>query len=211
MRVVRLLDHAGSIDGSAETRPTGAGIELVQGTKERLAGDNVHVDAGLVIVPIGIPERRLGPALLRHRKLLRAEGLAQLLPLRLLEFAHRSRFVGWNGPDCFAPPPLKRRKRDRQDQAQTDRHAPERNLATVIHVWNRAWGTGEPGFRIVSHTLQSRSRPQPYAQLSGSGVAGSVTEPAKALVEPDHAHTPGRSMRTPLSSFGNLTQGDPAR
>ena len=43
-----------------EARPAGAGVELVERAEQRLAGDDVDVDAGLVVVPVLIVERRLG-------------------------------------------------------------------------------------------------------------------------------------------------------
>src|SRR5690606_19973368 len=42
-----------------------AGVELVERGEQRLARDDVDVDAGLVVVPVFVVERPLGAALLR--------------------------------------------------------------------------------------------------------------------------------------------------
>ena len=70
---VRLLDHVGRIDRHREARPAAARVELLGGGEQRLSGDDVHVDAGLLLVPELVVERRLGGALLGHRILPRVQ------------------------------------------------------------------------------------------------------------------------------------------
>src|SRR3982750_2499417 len=53
-------------DGRGEPRPAGAAVVLVERREERLARDHVHVQAGLVVVPVLVAERRLGAVVLRH-------------------------------------------------------------------------------------------------------------------------------------------------
>ena len=61
------------IHGFGETGPAAFAIKFVQGREERLAGNDVHVEAGRVMIPICILKRMFGPALLRDPKLLARE------------------------------------------------------------------------------------------------------------------------------------------
>ena len=54
------------------------GIELVGRSEERLSGDHVHVEAGRVMIPELVAERRLGGAALGHVVLRRSEHAPQL-------------------------------------------------------------------------------------------------------------------------------------
>src|ERR1700692_3050887 len=67
---IRVLDHVLGIERLGEARPAGAAFELVERSKERLAGDNVHVDARLLVVPIRVIEGPLRRVPLRHAILL---------------------------------------------------------------------------------------------------------------------------------------------
>ena len=60
-----------ALDRPGEARPTGAAVELVDRCEQRFAGDDVDVDAGLVVVPVLAGERPLGAVLLRYVILLR--------------------------------------------------------------------------------------------------------------------------------------------
>src|SRR5258705_2336117 len=51
-----------------ETGPTAITVELVEGGEQRLAGHYVHVDSGLIMVPISILEGALSSILLSHRQ-----------------------------------------------------------------------------------------------------------------------------------------------
>ncbi len=62
-----------------KTRPTGAGVEFVERTKERLAADHRNIDASLVIVEVFVVKRRLGPAFHGHVILQRSELFLQSL------------------------------------------------------------------------------------------------------------------------------------
>src|SRR5581483_10878025 len=67
-----------------EARPAGAGVELVERAEQWLAGDDVDVDAGLMIVPVLVPERRLGAIVLGDLELHGSELLLQLGLCRFL-------------------------------------------------------------------------------------------------------------------------------
>src|SRR6266496_2295462 len=49
-------------NGLGETGPTRAAVELIKGTKQRFARDNINVNARLVIVPVSIVKWRLRAA-----------------------------------------------------------------------------------------------------------------------------------------------------
>ena len=73
MAEVALLDDVGGLDRLGEARPAGTAVELVDRREQRLAGDHVDVDAGLVVVPVLAGERPLGAVLLGHVVLLRRQ------------------------------------------------------------------------------------------------------------------------------------------
>ena len=64
-----LLDDVGRLDRPREARPAGAAVELVGRREQRLARDDVDVDAVVVVVPELVAERRARCRLLRHRVL----------------------------------------------------------------------------------------------------------------------------------------------
>src|SRR6202453_911402 len=57
---VPALDDVLRLDRHGEARPPGAAVVLADRGEQRLAGDYVDVDAGLLVVPVLVPERRLG-------------------------------------------------------------------------------------------------------------------------------------------------------
>src|ERR1700745_3998246 len=70
---VAALDHVARLDRNREARPAGVAVELADRREQRLAGHDVNVDAGLLVVPVLVPERRLGAVLLRDPVLLRGK------------------------------------------------------------------------------------------------------------------------------------------
>ena len=70
------LHHGRLLDGLGKGGPAAAALELVRGGKKRLAGDDVHIDALLELVPELIAEGTLRAALLGDAVLL----LRQLIP-----------------------------------------------------------------------------------------------------------------------------------
>src|SRR5262245_33436195 len=86
--VLALGDVPGD-DRPGEARPAGARVELVERAEEGLAGDDVDVDPGLVVVPELVAERRLGRLALRHLVLLGGELRSQLEVARLPVVCHR--------------------------------------------------------------------------------------------------------------------------
>src|SRR5262245_33075474 len=65
-RAVGLLGDFALFDWLCKARPSSAGIELIQGTEQRLAGNYIDINAGLMVVPIRVLEGRFRAALLRH-------------------------------------------------------------------------------------------------------------------------------------------------
>src|SRR2546428_9653138 len=63
--VLPLADVPG-LERSREARPARPGLVLVERAEDRLARDDVDVDAGPVVVPVFVVEGRLGAFLLRH-------------------------------------------------------------------------------------------------------------------------------------------------
>ena len=63
-RVVTFFNNIGSLQRPGKTGPASAGLELVGRTEQGLSRDNIDIDAGLFVVPVFIPERRLGAILL---------------------------------------------------------------------------------------------------------------------------------------------------
>jgi len=74
---IGFLDDLGGFHRPRETRPAGAGIKFVQRTEQWLAGNDVHVNAGFVIVPKIVSERWFGSRMLGHFELKRSQ-----LPLK---------------------------------------------------------------------------------------------------------------------------------
>src|SRR5438876_4962142 len=62
VRGVGELGDVGGFERPHEARPPGAGIELVGGGEQGLAGNHIDVDPGLVVIPELVAERRVGRA-----------------------------------------------------------------------------------------------------------------------------------------------------
>ncbi len=78
MRGIVLLDDRARRDRLPEARPSGPRVELLGGAEQRLAGHDVDVDAGGVIVEVLVVERRFGALVLRDFVLHRRQLFAQL-------------------------------------------------------------------------------------------------------------------------------------
>src|SRR5262245_33092603 len=83
VRRVGVLDHVGWLQRSGEAGPAGAAVELVVRAEEWLSRGDVHVDPGLVVVPVLVLKRRLGARLLGDLVLQRRQTAAQLVIARL--------------------------------------------------------------------------------------------------------------------------------
>ncbi len=70
---VGVLDDVVLGERLGEARPAGAAVELVQRAEKRLAGDDIDVDAGGVVVPVGVAEGRFGAGLAGDAVLLGGE------------------------------------------------------------------------------------------------------------------------------------------
>src|SRR6266498_3490672 len=77
----------GFLERSGEARPARAGIVLVERREERLARDDIQIDARPVVVPVFVREGALGPLLLRDVVLEGRQLLAELGVRRFLEVA----------------------------------------------------------------------------------------------------------------------------
>jgi hypothetical protein len=62
--IVCSLDNVFCIKRSREARPTGTGFIFVFGAEKWLSGDDIDIDAILMIVPVLITVRRLGTIVL---------------------------------------------------------------------------------------------------------------------------------------------------
>ncbi len=82
---VRPFDDVVRFERPGEARPAGAGLILVQGGEERLPGDDVHVDARPVIVPVPVVEGRFRALLLGHVVLQRRQVPPQVSVARFHE------------------------------------------------------------------------------------------------------------------------------
>src|SRR5712692_349309 len=82
--VLALADVPG-LERPREAGPAGAGVVLVERAEERLAGDDVDVDAGPVVVPVLVAEGRLRALVLGHPVLHGGERLLQRGIIGLLE------------------------------------------------------------------------------------------------------------------------------
>ena len=66
--------HYGRLfNGLCESRPAAAALKLIRGGKERLAGDDIHIDALFKLIPELACESALRAALLRNTVLLRRQ------------------------------------------------------------------------------------------------------------------------------------------
>ncbi len=61
------FDDVCGLEGPHETRPSRPAVELVERCEERLAGNDVDVEARLLVVPVFVGEGELGPVSLRTR------------------------------------------------------------------------------------------------------------------------------------------------
>src|SRR5690606_8104689 len=76
--VVRAFDDVARLQRTREARPAAAAVVLVERGEQRLAGDHVDVDPGLLVVPELVAERRLGRLVLGDRVLHRGQACPQL-------------------------------------------------------------------------------------------------------------------------------------
>src|SRR5271154_3161147 len=81
---IRPLIHILRFDRLCEARPTAVAVKLVQRRKQRLARDDIHVDAGLIMIPIGILERSFRSISLRDLELFRGQASYSLRVLRVV-------------------------------------------------------------------------------------------------------------------------------
>ena len=65
-------------DRFGETGPAATAVELIERSEERFAGDDINVNPGRVIIPIGVVERGFSATLLRDVILLRRQFFLQL-------------------------------------------------------------------------------------------------------------------------------------
>lgn len=75
---VDFFDDILGLERSGEARPAGAGLVLVERAEQGLTGDDVHVNAGGMVVPISVLEWRLGAVFLGHLELLGGQLFAEL-------------------------------------------------------------------------------------------------------------------------------------
>jgi hypothetical protein len=66
-------------DRSYKAGPAGPGIELIQGGEKGLSAYDIHIDSGLMMVPVSVPKRGFCPPEAGDNKLLRLEAPFQLL------------------------------------------------------------------------------------------------------------------------------------
>ena len=62
--VVHLFDDIGGYQGLGEAGPAGFRVILVGGTEQRLAGDNINVNARFLVVPVQVVKGRFGAVFL---------------------------------------------------------------------------------------------------------------------------------------------------
>src|SRR5262249_43863404 len=84
VRGILKLPDIGRLDPLGEARPAAAGFVLVRGREQRLARDDIDVDAGLLVVEVFTRAWPLGAALLRHAKLLRRQTRNRLRRLAIV-------------------------------------------------------------------------------------------------------------------------------
>ena len=70
---VRVLHHVARLDRHREARPAGTAVVLVDRGEQRLTGHDVDVETWFFVVPVLVPERRLGASLLGDPVLLRGQ------------------------------------------------------------------------------------------------------------------------------------------
>ena len=76
---IGFFGHVQFLDWLGETGPAAAAIELVERTEKGFARDDVDIDSGAMLIPIGIMESRLGAAHLRDAILLGRQFLPQFV------------------------------------------------------------------------------------------------------------------------------------
>ncbi len=84
---ILLRNYVGCIEGLGEAGPARAGVELVARGEQGLAAGDIDIDAGRVVVPVGVLEWLLGGRVAHHGELLRGELLLQFL-FRGLDIFH---------------------------------------------------------------------------------------------------------------------------
>ena len=139
-RSVRFLNNLPVIHGFGEAGPAAAGIEFVERAEQRHAGHDIHIDAGRMVVPVGIGKGRfrgglLGDPILHGRELVFALGRRDGLEAFLGEIGRGGRGTGGST-----------RAATREGQDQND-HAAETD-------------------NIVFHVSTSAGRRFPYTHLS---------------------------------------------
>jgi hypothetical protein len=82
------LDYFFNHERLAEAGPPATGIEFVKRTEKRFAGNNVDVNAGFMIVPEFVAERRLGVGVLSYLELHRGKLLFQFVSRKFLKILH---------------------------------------------------------------------------------------------------------------------------
>ena len=88
------LHHGGRFNGLGKGRPAAAAFKLVRRGKERFAGDNVHIDSLLELIPERVAEGTLCAALLRDAVLLLRQLVADGLRRGLLIVARINAQLG---------------------------------------------------------------------------------------------------------------------
>src|SRR3954466_1226917 len=70
LRAVDVLDDVCGLERSRETRPSRPAVELVERCEERLARNDIDVEARLLAIPVFVSKGALGPVSLRDAVLL---------------------------------------------------------------------------------------------------------------------------------------------
>ena len=88
VRGILLFDDLTLLHRLRETGPATSGIKLIQRAEKWFARDYIHVNSGLMIIPVFIAEGRFGAAFLRDPELFRSQFLQQGRLLWLLGILH---------------------------------------------------------------------------------------------------------------------------
>src|SRR5438067_8367333 len=81
-RAIRFFGDVVFLNRLGETGPAASAVEFIERREERFATDNIDINAGPMIVPILVPKRWLGPALLSDAILFGRQFLFQFLRWR---------------------------------------------------------------------------------------------------------------------------------
>src|SRR6185437_15142291 len=90
---VGVLDHVGLVDRHREARPAGAAVVLVDRSEQGLAGHDVDVDTGVLVVAEFAAERGFGRGLLSDLVLLGGQ-LGDRLGVLAVSVRHVNSFIG---------------------------------------------------------------------------------------------------------------------